>query len=95
MEQSTGDLIGRLSRLELEQAKLQRCNKRLRLMTGAVMLICGALFTMAQTNSAVPETLEAQQFLLRDSAATCAARSVCYPTARWGSISMTPRAVLV
>jgi hypothetical protein len=68
MEQSTGDLIGRLSRLELEQAKLKRSNKRLRLMTGALMLISGALITMAQTNSAVPDTLEAQQFLLRDSA---------------------------
>jgi hypothetical protein len=67
MEQSTGELIGRLSRLELEQAKLQRSNKRLRLMTGALMLLCGALVTMAQTNSTVPETLEAQQFVLRDS----------------------------
>jgi len=68
MEQSTGDLIGRLSRLELQQAKLQRSNKHLRLMTGAVLLLCGALVTMAQTSSAVPETLQAQQFLLRDSA---------------------------
>lgn len=68
MEQSMGDLIGRLSRLELEQAKLQRSNKRLRLMTGGLMLLCGALITMAQTNSAVPESLEAQQFVLRDSA---------------------------
>ncbi len=67
MDQSTGDLIGRLSRLELEQAKLQRSNKRMRLMTGALMLLCGAVITMAQTNSAVPESLEAQQFVLRDS----------------------------
>jgi hypothetical protein len=68
MEQSTGELIGRLSRLELQQAKLQRSNKHLRLMTGALMLLCGALFTMAETSSVVPDTLEAQQFLLRDSA---------------------------
>ncbi len=67
MEQSTGDLIRRLSRLELQQAILQRSNKRLRLMTGALMLLCGALITMGQTNSAVPETLQAQQFVLRDS----------------------------
>ncbi len=67
MEQSTVDLIGRLSRLELEQDKLQRSNKRLRLMTGGLMLLCGALITMAQTNSTVPESLEAQQFVLRDS----------------------------
>jgi len=67
MEQTTGDLIERLSRLELQQAKLQRSNKHLRMMTGAIMLLCGALITMAQTSSAVPDTLEAQQFLLRDS----------------------------
>jgi hypothetical protein len=67
MEQSTGELIKRLSRLELQQAKLQRSNKHLRMMTGAVVLLCGALLTMAETNSAVPDTLEAQQFLLRDS----------------------------
>src|SRR5271170_6659159 len=60
MEQSSGELIERLSRLESQQAKLQRSNKHLR-------LICGALFTMAQTSSAVPESLDAQQFLLRDS----------------------------
>ena len=53
--------------MELQQASLQRSNKRLRLMTGALMLFCGALITMAQTNSAVPETLQAQQFVLRDS----------------------------
>jgi hypothetical protein len=67
MEQSTGELIKRLSRLELQQAKLQRSNKHLRMMTCAVVLLCGALLTMAETNSAVPDTLEAQQFLLRDS----------------------------
>jgi len=67
MDQSTGELIKRLSRLESQQAKLQRSNRHLRMMTCAVLLLCGALITMAQTSSAVPETLEAQQFLLRDS----------------------------
>ncbi|HEY2533751.1 MAG TPA: hypothetical protein VGJ20_38485 [Xanthobacteraceae bacterium] len=67
MEQSTGDLIARLSRLELQQAKLQRSNKHLRLMTGGLLLLCGALVTMAETSSAVPDTLQAQQILLRDS----------------------------
>ena len=61
------DLIGRLSRLELQQAKLQRSNKLLRLMTSVLMLLCGALITMGQTNSAIPDTLQAQQFVLRDS----------------------------
>jgi hypothetical protein len=68
MEQSAGELINRLSRLELQQAQLQRSNKRLRMMTGALMLLCGAVVTMAETtSSAVPDTVEAQQFLLRDS----------------------------
>lgn len=67
MEHSTSELNGRLSRLELQQANLQRSNKRLRLMTGALALLCGALVTMGQTNSAVPDVLQAQQFVLRDS----------------------------
>jgi hypothetical protein len=67
MEQSTGQLIERLSRLELQQEKLQRSNKHLRMMSGALLLVCGALFTMAQTSALVPDSLEAQQFLLRDS----------------------------
>jgi hypothetical protein len=66
MEQSTAELIERLSRLESQQGKLQRSNKHLRMATGALMLVCGALFTMALT-SVVPETVEAQQFILRDS----------------------------
>ena len=67
MDESTGELIKRLSRLELQQDKLQRSNKHLRMMTGAMMLLCGALITMGQTSSVVPDTVEAQQFLLRDS----------------------------
>jgi hypothetical protein len=66
MEQSTGELIERLSRLEIQQSKLQRSNKQLRMFVGGLMLLCGALLTMAQTSSTVPDTLEAQQFLLRD-----------------------------
>jgi hypothetical protein len=67
MDESTNELLERLSRLESQQAKLQRSNKRLRMMTGVVALLCGALITMGQTSSAVPDTIEAQQFLLRDS----------------------------
>jgi len=67
MDQSTTELIERLSRLERQQAGLQRSNRHLRMITGALVLICGALFTMAQTSSAVPDTVEAQQFLVRDS----------------------------
>ena len=75
MDQSTGDLIKRLSRLELQQARLQRSNKHLRMMTSAMLLLCGALFTMAQT-STVTETVEAQQFLLRDSTGSAVASLV-------------------
>ena len=67
MDQSTGELLKRLSRLESQQAKLQRSNNHLRVVIGAVVLLCGGLLTMAATSSAVPETVEAQQFLLRDS----------------------------
>ena len=67
MDESTNELLERLSRLESQQAKLQRSNKRLRMMTGVVALLCGALITMGQTSSVVPDTVEAQQFLLRDS----------------------------
>ncbi len=67
MEQSTGELLERLSRLEIQQARLQRSNRFLRMIMGGLVLLCGALFTMAETSSTVPDTLEAQQFLLRDS----------------------------
>lgn len=67
IEQPAGELSERLRRLEHQQAKLQRSNKYLRLMTGGLLLLCGALVTMAETSSAVPETLQAQQFLVRDS----------------------------
>ena len=67
MEQTTTDLIERLARLERQQVRLQCSNKHLRWATGALMLVCGALFTMAQTSSTVPDTVQAQQFLLRDS----------------------------
>ena len=67
MDQSTGDLIKRLSRLESQQASLHRSNRHLRMMTGAMMLLCGAVIAMGQTSSVVPDTVEAQQFLLRDS----------------------------
>lgn len=67
MQQSTSELIERLSRLEIQQTKLQRSNKHLRMIMGGLVLLCGALLTMAETSSTVPDTLEAQQFLLRDS----------------------------
>ncbi|HXW84742.1 MAG TPA: hypothetical protein VEJ86_10085 [Candidatus Binataceae bacterium] len=67
MEHSTDELIERISRLELQQSRLRRSNRNWRSMTGALMLLCGALFTMGQASSSVPDTVEAQQFLVRDS----------------------------
>jgi hypothetical protein len=67
MEQSTGELIKRLSLLEVQQARLQRSNRHLRMMTGGLILLCCAAITMAETSATVPDTLEAQQLLLRDS----------------------------
>ena len=55
MEQSTGELIERLSRLELQQTKLQRSNNHLRMTIGAVMLLCGALLTMARRIRSCPK----------------------------------------
>lgn len=67
MECSTDEFGGRLGRLELKLAGLQRSNRRMRLMIGALLLTGGALFTMAQSSSGVSESLEARQFVLRDS----------------------------
>jgi hypothetical protein len=68
MEQPTNELILRLSRLEHQQAKLQRSNQRWRMMSGALLLLCGAMVMMAQSTSGVAESLDARQFVLHDSA---------------------------
>jgi hypothetical protein len=70
MEYSTEEFGGRLGRLELKLTELQRSNRRLRLMLGALVLTGGALMTMAQSYSGVSEALEARQFVLRDSSGT-------------------------
>ncbi|HUN59214.1 MAG TPA: hypothetical protein VMU41_13960 [Candidatus Binataceae bacterium] len=67
MEEMTGELIERLTRLERRQAELQRSNRRLRIAIGAVMLTAGALLTMAQTSNPVGQSVDAQQFVLHDS----------------------------
>src|SRR5208283_3620636 len=66
MEQPTSELSERLSRLEHQQAKLLRSNQRLRLMGGALLLLCGATFLMAQSTSGVADSLDARQFVLHD-----------------------------
>jgi hypothetical protein len=70
MEQSSGDLIERLKRLERKQAQLQRTNRRLGSAAGGLLLLTGALALMGQTATRQSRTLEAGQFILRDSDGT-------------------------
>ena len=67
MEQMTGPLIERLARLEGEQARLHRANRRLRITMGALFAVAGALVLMAQASRDQTQTVVAQQFVLRDS----------------------------
>src|SRR5882724_3810393 len=50
MEQSSAALIEHLKRLERRQAELQRTNRRLGSVIGAIVLITGALVLMGQTS---------------------------------------------
>jgi hypothetical protein len=65
MDQLSGDLIERLKRLEHKQAELQRTNRRLGSFAGAMLFMSGALLLMGQTGTKQPQTLEAEQFVLR------------------------------
>ncbi len=65
MEQSSTELIERLKCLEYRQAELQRTNRRLGSVTGAIVVIAGALILMGQTRQ--PQSLEATEFVLRGS----------------------------
>jgi hypothetical protein len=67
MEQSSEELIERLKCLERRQAELQRTNRRLGSVTGAMLLMTGALVLMGQTGTRQPQSLEAEQFVLRGS----------------------------
>jgi len=67
MEQATSELSERLSRLEHQQAELLRSNRRWRMTSGALLLLCGAMVIMAQSTSGVAESLDARQFVLHDS----------------------------
>ena len=64
MEQSQAELTERLKCLERKQADLQRTNRRLGSITGALMLITGAMLLMGQTTSRQPQSVEAEQFVL-------------------------------
>ena len=57
---------GRLLRMELKLADLQRSNRRLKAIIGALVLVGGAFFTMAQASSSGTEVVETRQIVLRD-----------------------------
>ena len=65
MEQSSIDLTERLKRLERRQAELQRTNRRMGSVMGALILLAGSLILMGQTRQ--PQSLDAEQFVLRTS----------------------------
>ena len=67
MEQPTSDLIERLKQLEHQQVQLQRAHRRLKLMTGGVALVAGALVLMAQAAPPQIKSVEAQEFVLMGS----------------------------
>ena len=64
MEQSQAELTERLKCLERRQADLQRTNRRLGSITGALILMTGAMLLMGQTTSRQPQSVEAEQFVL-------------------------------
>jgi len=65
MEQSSVDLTERLKRLERRQAELQRTNRRMGSVMGALILLAGSLILMGETRQ--PQSLDAEQFVLRTS----------------------------
>jgi hypothetical protein len=67
MEQPAGELIERITWLEQQQNELRIANRRLRLMMGTLILLTGAIVVMGQTASVPSRSVEAEQFVLRDS----------------------------
>jgi hypothetical protein len=65
VDQSQAPLIEHLKRLERRQAELQRTNRRLASVIGAIIVMTGALVLMGQTTQ--PQRLEATEFVLRGS----------------------------
>jgi hypothetical protein len=67
MDGSRDEVIHRLCQMELKVAQLQRSNRRLRQTIGALVHCDGALIGMAHASSPVSDSIEARQFVLRDS----------------------------
>src|SRR5208337_3546879 len=60
-------LLDRVRWLEQQQIQLKGAYRRLRLMTGALLLVAGAGVLMGQTAALHKQSLEAQEFVLRGS----------------------------
>jgi hypothetical protein len=67
MDGSADKIVRRLSQMELKLTAMQGSNRRLRHMIGALVLCGGALVAMAQAGSGISDSIEARQFVLRDS----------------------------
>lgn len=68
MEPIIAQLSRRVARLEAQQASLIKTNRLLRMLAGVLMLLGSGGILMAQTSAPVHnQTLEAEQFVLRDS----------------------------
>ena len=65
MEESFTKLTERIGCLERRQAELKRTNRRLGTLTGALLLVGGAITLMGLTPTMQPQSLEAEQFVLR------------------------------
>src|SRR5882757_7873632 len=65
MDESFTKLGERIECLESRQSELQSTNRKLRTLTGAMLFVGGALSLMGLTAVAQPQTLEAEQFVLR------------------------------
>ena len=57
---------GRLFRMEVKLSDLQRSNRRLKAMLGALVLVGGGLIAMAQASPSATDVSQAREFLLRD-----------------------------
>jgi hypothetical protein len=67
MNSRTSGVLGRLWRLESKIDELEQANRRLRRALRALVLCGGALIVMAQARSGISDSIEARQFILRDS----------------------------
>jgi hypothetical protein len=66
----TDEIIERVARLERQQAELQRSNHCLRVLTGGLAILAGAMLLMAETGPTSNRTVSAEHFVLQASDGT-------------------------